>query len=101
MDKNVNIELYEFLYRHQCEISKVQGSLKFFVRIPFDELTEFVCIVGREYFVTPDDVVMFDDHIVFDLNYFFEYSDMKLSDYRACFENYYKEFEADIREMEG
>lgn len=100
MDKNVNVEVYEFLNRHQCEIIKSQGKLIFFVRIPFDELMEFVEIIGRRHFEKSIDVQMFDDHIVFELNDIFDYSGMFFYDYKKCFENY-QEFEVEVREREG
>ena len=98
--ENVNPELYDFLKENKTGLYsewRLQ-EVKAYVHIHFDDLSDFVKIVGRGRFdECGDDVIMFAETICIEINDIINGFDHSLLDYQDCFDkDSWKEHEEEI-----
>jgi hypothetical protein len=90
----VDVELYEFLKPHECHLYRERGEVKAAVIVDFNDLADFVKVVGTSHF---DDggleVHMFDRYIAIEIRDIIEESfGDEFQAYKNCF---------DVDEWEG
>ena len=88
-DKKVNPDLYDFLKEDETGLyaSSKEGDREIiaYVHIDFDDLKEFIEIVGANCFNCGLDVQMFETTICIELNSIIEREGDSLIDYEKCF----------------
>lgn len=103
----VNAELYEFMRERETglytENFKQNKTVYAFVRVEFDELSEFIEMVGQEYFGEgPMDIKLCATDVCIEVNDLIECDGHYLSSYRKCFSDYvWEDYEEKIKEMEA
>jgi hypothetical protein len=85
---NVDVDLYEFLKNHECHLFRERGEVKAAVMVDFDDLADFVKVVGIGHF---DDggleVSMFDRYIAIEIIDIIEESfGDEFQAYKNCFD---------------
>jgi hypothetical protein len=90
-DKNVNVELYEFLMENETGLFGDRTNdyqVTAYVRVRFDDLSNFSKIIGCNRFDDGDmDVKLMDGTVCIDINEIIEGEGHSLVDYKNCFEN--------------
>lgn len=93
---SVNPALYDFLKESECKLYTERNQTMACVFVDFDDLQEFVRIVGTHHFDESGiKAVMKEDYLAIELNDFFEELGQSIVDYKAIFDDtdwdcYYK-----------
>ncbi|MBU2701133.1 hypothetical protein Ga0466249_002247 [Sporomusaceae bacterium BoRhaA] len=83
----VDVELYEFLKSHECHFYRDHGEVKAFVIVDFDDLTDFVKVVGTSHFDESGfEVTMRDTYICIDIDDIIDGNGEDLTAYKNCFD---------------
>ncbi|MCM3273797.1 hypothetical protein [Paenibacillus elgii] len=102
----VNADLYDFLKEHETGLFTKEfhknKTVFAYVHVHFSDLSEFVDIVGSDYFSEGNvDVTMLEHTIAIELNDIIEGDGHYLSSYKKCFdEDDWRCYEEKIKEME-
>lgn len=87
MNKEVKADLYDFLQRNETGMFVKKDELFTYVHVHFDDLAEFVEIVGSHPFDEGGlEIRMFERTMAIDLNDIIEGDGHELLAYRACFD---------------
>jgi len=90
----VDSDLYDFLKEHETGTYHYNDNyvscIVCFVRVHFNELKDFVDIVGEDFFTEPPlpECKLLNDHVCIDLNDIITSKNGSISDYKECFENW-------------
>jgi hypothetical protein len=107
MSKEVNSDLFVFLMNHETGLYSTDfdknKTVFAYVHIEFSDLSDFIEIVGQDYFVEGGmDVQLFANTVVVEINDYIEGFGQYLSAYKKCFsEHTWKDYESQIIEMEA
>ncbi|EQB4340944.1 hypothetical protein ACYJ2U_001663 [Clostridium botulinum] len=100
--KEVDVDLYEFLKNNETTILEDKYGLEVVAFVDFDNLEEFVKIIGTYYFDEKGlEVIMRDSYLCIPIKDHIEGCGHRISSYKNCFENdTWRRFGEEIKKLE-